>query len=99
MNQRPRKDEKDEHETFLDRWIRTRSVACRLPGLRRSNAYVLFKERLIGSLEVGKLADLVVLDRDYMSIPADDIVNIAPLLTMVGGRTVFDGNEEKAARR
>jgi predicted amidohydrolase YtcJ len=56
----------------------------------RSNAYLLFKENLIGSLEVGKLADLVVLDRDYMSIPADDIINIAPVLTMLGGRVVFD---------
>ncbi|MBI3371954.1 MAG: amidohydrolase family protein [Betaproteobacteria bacterium] len=65
----------------------------------RSNAYVLFKENLIGTLETGKLADLVVLDRDYMTIPADDIVNISPVLTMVGGRTVFDKNEVRTAQR
>ena len=56
----------------------------------RSNAYLLFKEDDIGSLEVGKLADLVVIDRDYMTIAADDIRNIEPILTMVGGRVVFD---------
>ena len=56
----------------------------------RSNAYLLFKEDAIGSLEVGKLADLVALDRDYMTIPADEIIKIEPVLTMVGGRVVFE---------
>lgn len=58
----------------------------------RNNAYLLFKEDDIGSLEVGKLADLVVLDRDYMTIPSDEIFNIRPLLTMVGGKVVFDAD-------
>jgi predicted amidohydrolase YtcJ len=56
----------------------------------RSNAYLMFREDDLGTLEVGKLADLVVLDRDYMSVPADEIFNIAPILTMVGGRVVFE---------
>ncbi len=55
----------------------------------RSNAYLLFKENELGSIEKGKLADLVVLDRDYMTIPEDRIKDIKPLLTMVGGRVVF----------
>ncbi len=55
----------------------------------RSNAYLLFKENELGSIEKGKLADLVVLDRDYMTIPAEQIKDIKPLLTMVGGRVVF----------
>ena len=36
----------------------------------RSNAYLFFQEKNLGSLEVGKQADLVVLDRDYMTVPA-----------------------------
>jgi hypothetical protein len=55
----------------------------------RSNAYLFFQENALGSLEVGKQADLVVLDRDYMSVPAAEIKRIKPTLTMVGGRTVF----------
>ena len=55
----------------------------------RSNAYLFFKENELGSIEEGKLADLVVLDRDYMTIPADRIRDIEPLLTMVGGKIVF----------
>jgi predicted amidohydrolase YtcJ len=58
----------------------------------RSNAWILFQEDNIGSLEVGKFADLVVLDRDYMSIPAAEIYDIQPVMTMVGGRVVFDAN-------
>jgi hypothetical protein len=56
----------------------------------RSNAYLLFMEKDLGTLERGKLADLVVLDRDYMTIPVDDILNIKPVLTMVGGRIVYE---------
>ena len=55
----------------------------------RSNAYLFFQEDALGSLEVGKQADLVVLDRDYMTVPAAEIKDIEPTLTMVGGRLVF----------
>jgi predicted amidohydrolase YtcJ len=56
----------------------------------RSNAYLFFQEKNLGSLEVGKQADLVVLDRDYMTVPAAEIKHLKPTLTMVGGRVVFD---------
>ncbi len=56
----------------------------------RANAYLMFKEDDIGSLEVGKFADLVVLDQDYMTVPADDIFSIESVLTMVGGRIVYE---------
>jgi predicted amidohydrolase YtcJ len=55
----------------------------------RSNAYLFFQEKALGSLEAGKQADLVVLDRDYMTVPAAEIKRIKPTMTMVGGRVVF----------
>jgi predicted amidohydrolase YtcJ len=58
----------------------------------RNNAFLLFREDDIGTLEVGKFADLVVLDRDYMTVPADEIFDISSVLTMVGGRVVYEGD-------
>jgi predicted amidohydrolase YtcJ len=55
----------------------------------RSNAYLFFQEKNLGSLEVGKQADLVVLDRDYMTVLASEIKRIQPTMTMVGGRVVY----------
>jgi predicted amidohydrolase YtcJ len=56
----------------------------------RKNAYFLFQENNLGSLQPGKLADLVVLDRDYLTVPAEQIKDIKPAMTVVGGRVVFD---------
>jgi predicted amidohydrolase YtcJ len=61
----------------------------------RNNAYIVFQESNLGSLQPGKYADLVVLDRDYLTIPADQIKDIKPVLTMVGGKVVY---EAKAGR-
>jgi predicted amidohydrolase YtcJ len=55
----------------------------------RSNAFLLFMENDLGTLEPGKLADLVVLDHDYLAIPVDDIHKIKPLATMVGGEIIY----------
>jgi predicted amidohydrolase YtcJ len=57
----------------------------------RSNAYFLFQEANLGSLARGKYADLLVLDRDYLTVPADEIKDLKPLITMVGGKVVHDG--------
>jgi hypothetical protein len=48
-----------------------------------------FEEQVKGSLEVGKLADFVVLDRDLFSIDPDDIRNTRPVMTFVGGERLF----------
>ncbi|MFL6799005.1 MAG: amidohydrolase [Xanthobacteraceae bacterium] len=56
----------------------------------RSNALFLFQEANLGSLAPGKYADLLVLDRDYLTVPADEIKDIKPLITMVGGKIVHD---------
>jgi len=55
----------------------------------RNNAYILFQENNIGSLAPGKYADLLVLDRDYFTVPADQIKDIKPLMTIVGGRVAY----------
>jgi predicted amidohydrolase YtcJ len=60
----------------------------------RRNAYMVFQENSLGSIQPGKLADLVVLDRDYLTVPADQIKDIRPVMTMVGGRIVYDANGE-----
>jgi hypothetical protein len=55
----------------------------------RNNAYFMFQEANLGSLAPGKYADLVVLDRDYFAVPVDEIAQIKPAMTMVGGRFVY----------
>ncbi len=53
-----------------------------------SNAWFNFEENELGSIETGKLADLVVLDRPYLTIDDEEIKQMKPVLTMVGGRVV-----------
>ncbi len=56
----------------------------------RSNAYILFQEGNLGSLQKGKYADLLVLDNDYLTVPADAIKDLQPVMTMVGGKVVYE---------
>jgi predicted amidohydrolase YtcJ len=67
------------------------------PGLSReavldaatiNAAYELHVDAVIGSLAVGKFADVIVLDRNPLTIPAEDIANVRVLETVVGGRVV-----------
>ncbi len=53
------------------------------------SAWFSFDEDKRGSLEPGKLADLAVLSKDYMTVPLDQIESIESLLTMVGGKIVY----------
>ena len=56
----------------------------------RNNAFFLFRENDLGSISPGKLADLVVTDRDYLTVPADQIKDIRPVMTIVAGRMAYD---------
>jgi predicted amidohydrolase YtcJ len=54
------------------------------------NAYVLRKEHQIGSLEPGKFADFIVLDRDILTCPVDEIKDTQVLSTWFNGKLVFE---------
>lgn len=53
-------------------------------------AYAAFQEKQVGSITAGKLADVVVLSQDIMTIPAEDILATRIELTIVGGKVVYD---------
>ena len=64
-----------------------RETALRIATRNGAN-YVLKGDQL-GSLEVGKLADLVVLDRDYLTVPEEEISETRSLMTLLGGKIIF----------
>ena len=63
--------------------------AAVLRAITLNAAHTLRQEQSTGSLEVGKLADLIVIDRNFMTIPAEDIANVQVLQTVVGGKVVY----------
>ncbi len=65
----------------------TREQAIRLYTI--NCAYLTFEEKEKGSLEPGKLADLIVLDRDILTCPVDEVKQIAVLQTYLGGKRVY----------
>jgi predicted amidohydrolase YtcJ len=64
----------------------------------RHNSFFVFQENNLGSIQPGKYADLAVLDRDYLTVPADQIKDIKPVMTMVGGRVVYEAASANATR-
>jgi predicted amidohydrolase YtcJ len=54
-----------------------------------NNSYIVFLDDKIGSLEAGKLADLVVLDRDLLTCPIDDIKDAKVVTTYLGGKQIY----------
>jgi predicted amidohydrolase YtcJ len=57
-----------------------------------SAAYAEFREKDKGSLEPGKLADLAVLSQDIFAVPTANLPETVSVLTMVGGKTVYDAH-------
>jgi predicted amidohydrolase YtcJ len=60
-----------------------------LHAYTQAGTWLTREEKLKGSIEVGKVADLAVLDRDYFMIPEEEIKEINTVLTMVGGEIVW----------
>ena len=52
-------------------------------------AYALFEEKLKGSIEVGKLADLVVLSKDLLTVPEAEILDLQVEMTLIDGQIVY----------
>ncbi len=55
-----------------------------------SAAYAAFEEGQKGSLEPGKLADIVILSKDIMTVPDDQIADTQVMRTIIGGKTVYE---------
>jgi cytosine/adenosine deaminase-related metal-dependent hydrolase len=81
--------------------INTHTVSreAALIAYTRSNAYLFFRENDLGSIQPGRFADLVVLDRDYLTVPAEQIKDIKSAMTIVGGRVVWDAAAPSGATR
>ncbi|HUR39435.1 MAG TPA: amidohydrolase, partial [Planctomycetota bacterium] len=65
----------------------TREQAIRLYTI--NNAYLHHEEKVKGSIEVGKYADVILIDRDILRCPVDEILRVKVLGTIVGGKLVY----------
>jgi len=65
----------------------TREEAIRMYTIK--SAYYTFEENIKGSIEPGKLADMIVIDRDILTCPEDEIKDTKILRTLLGGKTVY----------
>jgi predicted amidohydrolase YtcJ len=74
----------------------TRQEALRL--YTRDNGWFVREEDQLGTIEKGKLADLVVLDRDYFAVPNEDLKRIRSVMTIVGGNIVHDAKVLRVER-
>lgn len=60
-----------------------------------NNAHLNFEEKKKGSLEPGKFADLIIIDRDILTCPVDDVRHTKVLMTMVGGKIVWQKERQR----
>ena len=75
-----------------DGWVAQQKITVKeaLRAYTVDAAYASFEENLKGSLEPGKLADFVIIDRDLMSIPPEEIREAKVTKTVVDGNVVFE---------
>ena len=75
--------------TAFERQLHPEEALTREQAIRfytTNNAYLLFREKEVGSLEPGKLADFIVLDRDILKCPVDEVKEIQVRETWLGGK-------------
>lgn len=83
LTRHPRRTE----EILHPEQIVTREQALRLYTI--NNAWLTFEEKEKGSIEVGKLADFVVLKTDILECPVEDVKNMTVDKTFLGGKQVY----------
>lgn len=64
-------------------------VSDALDAYTKETAYIEFAEDCRGRIKEGFAADMVLLDRDIFTVPAEEIKNVRPVMTMTGGRVTF----------
>ena len=84
-----RKSEDGKQEYFPEQKL---TIQQAIAAYTTGSAYAEFAEKEKGTLAPGMLADFVVLDRDLTAIPPDNILGARVLQTVMGGKTVFEGN-------
>ena len=78
---------KSDGTPFYPGQVMTREEALR--SYTWNNAYAIFEEQELGSLAVGKRADITVLSKDILTVPEQDILKAKVVYTVVGGRIVY----------
>lgn len=80
------------HPRWMGEPIRPEQIIDRAEAIRLytiNNAWLTFEEKEKGSLEPGKLADFIVLDRDILACPVDEVKEIQVRETWLGGKRVY----------
>jgi len=74
-------------------WLKDESIPIEkaIEYYTLGSAYASFEETIKGSLEVGKLADIVVLSKDLLKIPQEEILNTKVVYTILGGKIIYSG--------
>ena len=65
----------------------------------RNGAWFSFQEKKRGPIAPGYLADMIVVDKDYMTVPEEEIPWIRSVMTIVGGKVVYEAPAVAAAPR
>jgi hypothetical protein len=58
--------------------------------MTRWGAYPMWKEHALGSIEPGKLADMVILNGDYMTTPVEELDTLTSVMTFIGGKVSYE---------
>src|SRR5262249_34534776 len=73
-------------------------LATMIAAYTSNGAWLVHHERENGSIEVGKQADIVVIDRNLFDVPPDQIGDTKVLLTILNGKVIYEAPQKTAAR-